>query len=283
MGKIVWLASYPKSGNTWLRAFLHNLLRDPQDGYDINRITDFCANDSAVGWYAPFIGRAPGNWTEEEVGKARRKAHEAITKVHPDSAFVKTHNALTFDRFGPLITMELTAGAIYILRNPLDVAISYSHHLGETIDWTIRLMNSPGAGTPNTPTNVFQQLRSWSEHVRSWTARPHPGLHVIRYEEMLSAPEQTFWRGCELSGLAAAARASVAGDRALRLSRIAKARGSARLSGTRAALEALFPRRSRRSVARSSHADTGPAHRRSTRPDHAAIRLFSAGWLRERV
>jgi hypothetical protein len=201
MGKIVWLASYPKSGNTWLRAFLHNLLRDPQDGYDINRITDFCANDSAVGWYAPFIGRAPGDWTEEEVGKARRKAHEAITKVHPDSAFVKTHNALTFDRFGPLITMELTAGAIYILRNPLDVAISYSHHLGETIDWTIRLMNSPGAGTPNTPTNVFQQLRSWSEHVRSWTARPHPGLHVIRYEEMLSAPEQTFGGVANFLGL----------------------------------------------------------------------------------
>ena len=36
MGKIIWLASYPKSGNTWLRAFLHNLLRDPPTGYDIN-------------------------------------------------------------------------------------------------------------------------------------------------------------------------------------------------------------------------------------------------------
>ena len=192
MGKIIWLASYPKSGNTWVRAFLHNLLRDPEEGYDINRITDFSANDSAVGWYQPLIGRAPGDWTLEEVGKVRRKAHEAVTRAHPDSVFVKTHNALTVDRYGPLITMELTAGAIYIVRNPLDVAISYSHHLGETIDRTIYLLNNRNTGTPNTKTNVHQLLRSWSEHVQSWTAHPHPGLHVIRYEDMLGQPENLF-------------------------------------------------------------------------------------------
>jgi hypothetical protein len=227
MGKIVWLASYPKSGNTWLRAFLHSLLRDPQDGYDINRITDFCANDSAVGWYAPFIGRAPGNWTEEEVGKARRKAHEAITKVHPDSAFVTRHAEYAHER---VPAASKLVGACEELDRKTASGSARDPLRGDALD---------------------------------------PGTNL--------------WRGCELSGLAAAARASVAGDRALRLSRIAKARGSARLSGTRAALEALFPRRSRRSVARSSHADTGPAHRRSARPDHAAIRLFSAEWLRERV
>jgi hypothetical protein len=63
------------------------------------------------------------NWTQEEVRRARRKGHEAITKTFPDSVFVKTHNAFTVDRFGPLITLELTAGAIYIVRNPLDVVI----------------------------------------------------------------------------------------------------------------------------------------------------------------
>ena len=131
MGKIVWLASYPKSGNTWLRSFLHNLLRDPKEGYDINSMADFTIGDSFVGWYAPLIGRAPGDWTFEEVGKVRRKAHEAMTRAFPDSVFVKTHNALAADPYAPLITLELTAGAIYIVRNPLDVAISYSHHLGD--------------------------------------------------------------------------------------------------------------------------------------------------------
>jgi hypothetical protein len=192
MGKIIWLASYPKSGNTWLRVFLHNLLRNPPAGYDINRIADFCASDFSVVWYLPTDWVPGNNWTEEQVGRARRKGHEAITKISPDSVFVKTHNALTVDRFGPLITLELTAGAIYIVRNPLDVVISYSHHLGETVDWTIGVLNDSTAETSKTPMQVPQPLRSWSEHVASWTARPHPGLHVIRYEDMLSEPERTF-------------------------------------------------------------------------------------------
>ena len=43
MGRIIWLASFPKSGNTWMRAFLHNLMRDPKatSGYDINRLGEF--------------------------------------------------------------------------------------------------------------------------------------------------------------------------------------------------------------------------------------------------
>jgi len=75
IGKIVWLASYPKSGNTWLRAFRHNLVRDPHEGYDINRITDFCANDSAVGWYAPLAHPATGRkrrWPKRDARRMRR-------------------------------------------------------------------------------------------------------------------------------------------------------------------------------------------------------------------
>ena len=46
MGRIIWLASYPKSGNTWLRAFLHNLLRDPKTPFDVNRMSELTAGDS---------------------------------------------------------------------------------------------------------------------------------------------------------------------------------------------------------------------------------------------
>lgn len=193
MGKILWLASYPKSGNTWLRAFLLQLLNGAGGEINVNRIADFCLADSAAGWYAPFIGRPPGDWTIEEVGQARSRAHEKMAAGGPQTVLIKTHNACVRDRFGALIPKRLTAGAIYILRNPLDVAISYSHHLGKSIDQVIDLMDNPGAGTPNTRTNVYQLLRTWSEHAESWTARRDLGpLHVVRYEDLLSEPERSF-------------------------------------------------------------------------------------------
>ena len=57
MGALIWLASYPKSGNTWLRAFLYNLLRNPPKPAPINELDRFCLGESAEGWYARRAGR----------------------------------------------------------------------------------------------------------------------------------------------------------------------------------------------------------------------------------
>jgi hypothetical protein len=201
MGKIVWLASYPKSGNTWLRAFLHNLLRNPEEAYDINRIADFTLGDSDLRWYLGPIGRPPGDWTREEVGRVRASVHATMTGAFPDSVFVKTHNALVADRTGPMITLAETAAAIYLVRNPLDVAVSFADHLGKSLDETIDFMADPGAESLNTERAVYQIYRSWSEHVLSWTERPHPGLHVLRYEDMLAEPTGTFRAVARFLGL----------------------------------------------------------------------------------
>ena len=55
MGKIIWLASYPKSGNTWLRAFLHNFLRNPEEAYDLNRMDEYSLGDSGAVFYEKFL------------------------------------------------------------------------------------------------------------------------------------------------------------------------------------------------------------------------------------
>ena len=192
MGKIIWLASYPKSGNTWLRAFLHNLLRNPSGPYDLNRLTDFTLSDNQVRWFQLFDPRPGPEIPKEEVAALRPKVHERMTRAFPDSVFVKTHNALVEDRGTPMITMEHTAGAIYVIRNPLDVVISHSHHYGLTIDESIKALNTPGLQSINDEIHVYELHGSWSEHVMSWTARPSPALHVVRYEDMLEAPVKTF-------------------------------------------------------------------------------------------
>ena len=192
MGAIVWLASYPKSGNTWLRAFLHNLLRDPQEGYDINNLDHFTVGESSYGWYKMIDARPLEAYTTAEVAALRPKVHRHLTTLFPDSVFAKTHCAVMEDHGFPTVTFEVTAGAIYVVRNPLDVALSYAHHLGATADDVIGFMARPGTMSPASNNHVHELLGSWSEHVESWTARPNRALHVVRYEDMLSKPQSTF-------------------------------------------------------------------------------------------
>ncbi|MEX1205287.1 MAG: sulfotransferase domain-containing protein [Dongiaceae bacterium] len=192
MGKIVWIASYPKSGNTWLRAFLHNLLRNPKEAYDINKLTDFTLGDSQAHWYQRFDPRPATEYSKEDLARLRPRVHELFTRTSPDSVFVKTHQALVEWGGAPMITMECTAGAFYVVRNPLDVVISHSHHYGYSIDETIAIMAARGSQTRAAQTHVPELHGSWTENVASWTARPHPGLHVVRYEDMQDRPYATF-------------------------------------------------------------------------------------------
>lgn len=192
MGKLIWLASYPKSGNTWLRAFLHNLMRNPNEPYDINRLTDFTLSDAQMRWYQAFDPRPGPQISKEEIAALRPRMHEAMTRAHPDTIFVKTHNALVEDRGTPMITMEYTAGAIYVIRNPLDVVISYADHYGLTLDAAIAAMATPGLQSENEEIHCYERYGSWSEHVMSWTHRPTPGLHIVRYEDMLTSPHKAF-------------------------------------------------------------------------------------------
>jgi len=192
MGKLIWLASYPKSGNTWLRIFLHNLLRNPDQPFDINALTSFSAVDSVGGLYQRIDPRSPLDMSFEEMAKLRPAAHRLLTQSFPDDVFVKTHNALGLDYGVPMITPEVTAGMVYVVRNPLDVVVSYAHHLNATIDDTIKVMAASGFRTPKSADWISEKMGSWSEHVASWTARPLPRLHVMRYEDMQARPLETF-------------------------------------------------------------------------------------------
>jgi len=192
MGGLVWLASYPKSGNTWARAFLHNLLGGRSETQDINAMNGFTITDNTPAWYKPFVDRPVTEISPEALALLRPKVHEAISRSARGRILLKTHNALVVHAGVPMITMGLTAAAVYFLRNPLDVAISYSHHMGCSIDETIALMALKGRTTPSHPGGVYQLLGSWSENVESWTRKPNPALHLMRYEDMLDRPLETF-------------------------------------------------------------------------------------------
>jgi hypothetical protein len=192
MGQLVWIASYPKSGNTWVRAFLHNYIRQANTPYDINLLTDLTAADINAERYHPYDPRLASQYSIADVQRMRPLVHRDLTALDRTLVFVKTHNARQIVAGAPLITPEVTAGAIYIVRDPRDVAVSYSAHLGRSIDETIARMADPEAATGGTDAKVYERHSSWSAHVHSWSNPPDPKVRIVRYEALIAAPETIF-------------------------------------------------------------------------------------------
>jgi hypothetical protein len=144
--------------------------------------------------YTEALGFEPTDEHRNEIAAVRHQVQQRIADEYDGLIFVKTHQALVIDRGHSTINFAVTSGAVYIVRNPLDVAISYAHHMGRSIDETIESIGTRDIETATTDKAVYEVYGSWSQHVHSWTRKPHPAIYVMRYEDMVAEPTRTF--GC---------------------------------------------------------------------------------------
>jgi hypothetical protein len=194
---IVWLASYPKSGNTWLRAFLYQIVRItngiPREEDELNRLDRASGYEAKLfGLFEQYIGKPLEQASRLEVMGVRPLVQLAVADRMATVAMLKTHNLLGEIGGTSTVNMAASAGAIYIVRDPRDVAPSLAKHLGATIDEAITVMATPGFATDNSPETAFEIWGSWSEHVASWAIEPSKAVLVVRYEDMLASPTETF-------------------------------------------------------------------------------------------
>lgn len=189
--RIVWLASYPKSGNTWTRVLLANYFMPPGQAPDINSLYRFTTADVRQDFFdrvngGPFVARDVAHWLE-----TRPKVLRAIAASKPGHHFVKTHCQVRRLGGHDLILPEVTAAAIYVMRNPFDLVLSYARHLGEDVALTIDRMANPQAMNAG-ETRIFEVIGRWDDHIGSWTDAPGLPRHVMRYEDMVADTERAF-------------------------------------------------------------------------------------------
>lgn len=201
MGRILWLASYPKSGNTWMRAFLHNLIVDKGGPLDLNAMSKGALMDAAYQHYAPLTDHDPRQLPREDIARLRPRMQAALAAGRRGTLLVKTHTALTMLAGHPSHDPELTLGSIYMVRDPRDVAVSYADHLGLSIDGAIDAMARENAQTDASDKGVTEFIGSWSQNVTGWTRQTSGTVLVLRYEDMLAQPGQAFGRVVAFLGL----------------------------------------------------------------------------------
>ncbi len=187
---IIWLASYPKSGNTWVRFFINSLLYTEEGKanlYNIANIRSFPKPDQFINLVKNIndIKEISQNWTKAQ----------SILNLDKKIKFIKTHNILC-KLNGHLFTdFNNTLGAIYIVRDPRNVVTSLKHHFQlDTLENAKNFIFTENtiSGIKNTNQNPIPALiGSWQSHYNSWKKFPK-NLLILNYDKILLNPKKEF-------------------------------------------------------------------------------------------
>ena len=193
---IFWLASYPKSGNTWFRMVLANVLNQSNTPVPLNQMNTG-VTASSRGLMNTALGFDSSLLSHDELDALRPSIYQGYSEQPRGVHYFKTHDAYGFvSKNTPLIPSQGTIGALYFLRNPLDVAISFAHHFNCSIDQIIEIMSNKTFALYDGHQRANLQLRqcflSWSLHVQSWVSASEIDVLLLRYEDMKFAPLMTF-------------------------------------------------------------------------------------------
>lgn len=201
-----WLASYPKSGNTWFRLFLNQLL-GPEKQLNINDLPMLETIASARNGFDAGLGVNSSDMLPAEIDSLRPFSDQLFNSFADSKVFRKIHDAFVSPNTEqPIISTTISAGVIYIVRNPLDVLVSYHYHLGKSIDETMERLNGSKRYENQQQNGIkiqFDQfMGGWSHHFLSWTEQTQVPVCIIRYEDLLADPLTHFNKATHFAQIA---------------------------------------------------------------------------------
>ena len=185
---ILWLASYPKSGNTFLRSLLASYFytKDGNFNFDLlKKIKQFPVNEnfSQIGIDIKNKYLVAENYikAQEEINKSKK-----LTFLKTHSSFCKMFNKFNFSN------LKNSLGVIYIVRDPRNVVISFARHNSQSIETTSELLITDLA-TGNEKNEVEVYLGSWNFNYNSWKVYQNSKKYLlIKYEDLVNNTQKTF-------------------------------------------------------------------------------------------
>ena len=194
---IIWIASYPKSGNTWIRSLLSSYLFSKDGKFSFKLLKnieqfsskDFLSDKLKSSNYQAIISK---NWIPSQKIINRDK------KIH----ILKTHNALCSINGNNFTDSFNTTAVIYIVRDPRNLITALSHHYELSLDEAFSFLTNKRkiifpSNIENNEKNIkksedFNFLGDWSTHYQSWKNINFCPIKIIKYEDCLIDAQKVF-------------------------------------------------------------------------------------------
>ena len=212
--KIIWIASYPKSGNTLVRAILASLFftKDGIFSFEILNKIQLFEHAQRLSFIKEENIEDYNKLSDLKILSKywiKMQSKKNLSLQDKEFCFLKTHSAqlIYFDNY--FTDIKRTLGFIYIIRDPRDVAVSYARYSKNTLDETILHMTKNTTAidyaTKNktsidyyqdTPENKIKPtalISRWDVHVKSWELFRVPNL-VLRYENLIKNKKEIIYK-----------------------------------------------------------------------------------------